>query len=104
MHDACRRASGTHFDLGDQPQGREINLRDPATTGGTVISADLIPANSEGISKWTDAQVKHAITTGIRPDGRSLVRTMAFDWYKNTSQSDLDALVAYLRTLKAAKP
>ena len=29
---------------------------------------------------------------------------MAFDWYTNIRQDDLDALVVYLRTLKAAKP
>jgi hypothetical protein len=29
---------------------------------------------------------------------------MAFDWHKNIETNDLDALVAYLRTLKAAKP
>ena len=80
--------------------GREL----PAPGGGTIVSADLTSANPDGISKWTDAQVKEAITLGIRPDGRSLVRMMAFDWYKNVSPSDLDALVAYLRTLKAVQP
>ena len=29
---------------------------------------------------------------------------MAFDWYKNIDKADLDALVAYLRTLPPAKP
>jgi hypothetical protein len=29
---------------------------------------------------------------------------MAFDWYKNISAEDLDALVAYLRRLKPAMP
>jgi hypothetical protein len=29
---------------------------------------------------------------------------MAFDWYKNISADDLDAAVAYLRTLKPAIP
>lgn len=80
--------------------GREL----PAPGGGTIISANLTSANPEGISKWTDAEVKNTITTGVRPDGRRLVRTMAFDWYTNIRQDDLDALVVYLRTLKAAKP
>jgi hypothetical protein len=29
---------------------------------------------------------------------------MAFGWYKNISADDLDALVAYLRSLKPATP
>ena len=76
----------------------------PALPEGHVISANLTPANPDGIARWTNAQVKTSITNGIRPDGRQLVRIMPFDWYKNTSQPDLDALVAYLRTLKPAKP
>lgn len=36
--------------------------------------------------------------------GMSVVRLMAFDWYKHSSSADLDALVAYLRTLKPAAP
>ena len=74
----------------------------PAFIGGTVISANLTPANEQGIAHWTDAQVKAAIQLGIRPD-RPLVLLMAFDWYKNISDADMDALVAYLRTLKPAK-
>ena len=65
--------------------GREL----PAPGGGTIISANLTSANSEGVSKWTDAEVKNTITTGVRPDGRRLVSTMAFDWYKNMRQDDL---------------
>ncbi len=68
--------------------------------GGAVItSANLTPGNPDGIAKWTDAQIKTAITEGRAPD-RPLVRYMPFDWYKNMSEEDLDALVAFLRTLK----
>ena len=74
----------------------------PAFVGGTIKSANLTPANETGIAHWTDAQIKTAIRTGMRPD-RPLVLLMAFDWYKNISDADLDALVAYLRTLKPAK-
>jgi mono/diheme cytochrome c family protein len=80
--------------------GREL----PAIPAGVVVSANLTPANPTGIAKWTDAQVKDAITGGIRPDGRRLVLLMAFDWYKHISPDDLDALVAYLRTLQPANP
>ncbi len=80
--------------------GREL----PAFPAGVVTSANLTPANPDGIAGWTDAQVRSAITTGVRPDGRHLVLLMAFDWYKNIEASDLDALVAYLRKLKPAHP
>ena len=80
--------------------GREL----PAYPAGMVSSANLTPANPDGIAHWTDAQVEDAITGGVRPDGRRLVLLMAFDWYKNVSPADLDAVVAYLRTLKPATP
>ncbi|HXQ50252.1 MAG TPA: cytochrome c [Stellaceae bacterium] len=67
--------------------------------GGIIVSANLTPGNPSGIAGWTDDQVKTAITKGERPD-RPLVRLMAFDWYQTMSQPDLDALVAFLRTLK----
>jgi mono/diheme cytochrome c family protein len=52
-----------------------------------------------GLSKWTDADIKKAITTGVRPDGGRLKPPMAYGYYKNISDEDLNAIVAYLRTL-----
>lgn len=80
--------------------GREL----PAFPSGMTVSANLTPANPAGIALWTNAQVETAMTTGVRPDGRRLVLLMAFDWYRNIDQADLNALVAYLRTLPPAKP
>jgi len=52
-----------------------------------------------GIGKWSDDDIKKAITTGVRPDGTRLKPPMAYGYYKNISAEDLNALVAYLRTL-----
>ena len=38
----------------------------------------------------------------MRPDG-PLVRLMAFDWYKNILNEDLNDLIAFLRSLKPVK-
>ena len=76
----------------------------PAFPAGMTVSANLTPANANGIAHWTNAQVETAITTGVRPDGRRLALLMAFDWYRNIDKADLDAVVVYLRTLPAAKP
>jgi mono/diheme cytochrome c family protein len=53
-----------------------------------------------GLAKYSDDDVKNAITKGVRPDGSRLMPPMAYDYYKNISAPDLDAIVAYLRTLK----
>ena len=64
---------------------------------GTSYAANITP---NGIGKWTDADIKRAITTGVRPDGVHLKPPMAYAYYKNIAANDLDAIVAYLRTLK----
>ncbi|WP_413991006.1 c-type cytochrome [Labrys okinawensis] len=69
--------------------------------GGVVItSANLTPANKNGIASWTDAQVVTALKTGQRPNGSHIVPLMAFNWYKNVNDEDYAALVAFLRDLK----
>ncbi|HUK07662.1 MAG TPA: c-type cytochrome [Stellaceae bacterium] len=80
--------------------GQEIEV---PWTGAIVLTSNLTPANPAGMARWTDQQIKTAITKGERPD-RPLAQLMAFDWYQNISDADLDALVAYLRTLKPAVP
>jgi len=69
-----------------------------------AISANLTPGNPNGIVKWTDEQVKQAITKGIRPDGSKLIPVMDFELYEHFMPEDLDAIVAYLRSLKPVPP
>lgn len=52
-----------------------------------------------GLGQWTDAQIKRAITQGISRDGRRLSPPMGFHWYEGLAAQDLDAIVAWLRTL-----
>ena len=54
---------------------------------------------SKGIGAWTDAEIKRAITQGISRDGRKLGPPMAFAWYANLRDDDLNAIVAWLRTV-----
>jgi mono/diheme cytochrome c family protein len=70
---------------------------------GESIAANLTPDKETGIGNWTDAQIKAAITQGVRPDGTKLRPPMAFGFYKNISDDDLNAIVAYLRSLKPVK-
>lgn len=71
-------------------------------TGGTVVSPNLTPANADGIASWTDAQIKTAITTGVRPNGSRIAGAMETSGYRSMTAGDLDAIVAFLRTLKPA--
>jgi mono/diheme cytochrome c family protein len=64
---------------------------------GTTVARNITPTN---LGTWLDSDIKKAITEGVRPGGERLKPPMAFGYYKNISRDDLDAIVAYLRTLK----
>lgn len=70
---------------------------------GESISANLTPDKETGLGKWTDAQIKRAISKGVRADGTKLRPPMAFRFYKNIKDEDLTAIVAYLRSLRPVK-
>lgn len=79
------------------------DLPDFAKPGALTVSRNITPDPESGIGKWSDAEIKRAITMGVRPDGTKLARTMAFDWYARIAPADLDAIVLYLRSLKPVK-
>jgi hypothetical protein len=52
-----------------------------------------------GIGDWKDAEIKTAITQGRRKDGTRLKGPMGYQYYAKMTGADLDALIAYLRTV-----
>ena len=70
-----------------------------ARGGGQVAASNITPAH---IGTWTDDQLKDAITKGVRPDGGQLAPVMDFEMYAQLTPYDLDALVAYIRSLPPA--
>lgn len=65
----------------------------------TAIAANITEDRTVGIGAWTDDEIKRAVTQGISRDGRMLLPFMAFSFYKNITDEDLDAIIVYLRTL-----
>jgi mono/diheme cytochrome c family protein len=68
---------------------------------GKSVSRNITSHKEKGIGAWSDAEIKRAITDGVRKDGSPLKPPMGFGFYKNMTEADLDALVAYLRTVPA---
>jgi mono/diheme cytochrome c family protein len=66
---------------------------------GTSVSRNITPHPEDGIGALTDEEVKRAITEGIGADGERLMPPMAYYAYANMTERDLDAVVAYLRSL-----
>ncbi len=63
---------------------------------GTSVSPNITPT---GLARYSDADLRRVITTGVRPDGSRLKPPMATSYYARMSAADLDAVVAYLRAL-----
>jgi mono/diheme cytochrome c family protein len=68
----------------------------------SALAANITQHPELGIGSWTDDEIKRAITQGISRDGRQLLPFMGFSYYAKISAGDLDAIVAYLRTLPPA--
>jgi mono/diheme cytochrome c family protein len=67
---------------------------------GTIFGANVTPDRETGVGAWTDQQLKDAITKGIERDGSKLIGPMPWPWYAKMTSEDLDAIVAYMRTMK----
>ena len=70
----------------------------PATWQGSV-SRNVTADREHGLGAWSDTEIKRAIAQGVGRDGRRMEAPMPYEWYAGIRDDDLDALVAYLRTL-----
>jgi hypothetical protein len=68
---------------------------------GKSVSRNITQSKTKGIGSWTDDEIKRAITQGISKDGGKLKPPMGFHYYSTVSADDLDAVVAWLRTVPA---
>lgn len=94
------------------PQGPNGPVMSRALSGGppmiegklfTAHPANITPDPETGIGKYSDAQLKVAIREGKRPDGSLIGPPMPFSQYRGLADADLDAIVAYLRTVPPVK-
>lgn len=89
------------------PRGRDFENRLGAGGAefpgpwGTSVSRNITSSKTKGLGGWTDAEIKQAITHGVSRDGTKLKPPMGFPLYARMTADDLDAVVAYLRTVPA---
>lgn len=97
----CRLARG----------GQGQPLFDKGLSGGMVFdepafkafAANITPDTETGIGRWTDAQLTKAIREGLRPDGSLIGPPMPIEFYRQLADSDLAAIIAYLRAQPAVR-
>src|SRR5215510_12674378 len=68
---------------------------------GVSRARNITSSKSAGIGDWSDAEIKRAITQGVRRDGTKLKPPMGYRYYAKMNDGDVDAMIAYLRTVPA---
>lgn len=85
--------------------GIGIAFTNPATNPlpGVVYPSNLTPDPNTGLGNWTDAQIATAIRAGSPRPGRDSGHLHVMSWpvYQKMSDQDVNAIVAYLRSIPA---
>jgi mono/diheme cytochrome c family protein len=80
---------------GTEGRGGE-NFGSPGNAVRTLYSRNITPA---AIGQWTDGELIRAVTAGVSKDGEPLFPIMPYPRYAQMSRADVEAIVAYVRTL-----
>ncbi len=96
----CHTPKGPNGELPGMELAGGFKVTDEAFV---AIVPNITPDPQTGIGKWTDAQIITAIREGKRPDGSIIGPPMPIGMYRNMSDSDVKAIVAYLRQVKPVK-
>lgn len=81
---------------GTQGRGGE-NFGTAGSAVRTLVSRNITPA---AIGSWSDGELIRAFTAGVNKDGEALFPIMPYMRYGKMSTEDVEAIVAYVRTLK----
>lgn len=66
---------------------------------GTPVQLWAPNITPAALGDWTDGEIIRAVTTGVSRDGRALFPIMPYLNYGRMAREDIEAIVAYLRTL-----
>jgi mono/diheme cytochrome c family protein len=100
-HSTWQRGVSDHingFSKGGRPFAPTL-VKGFASTWDGAKARNITSHKTAGIGAWSDADIKQAITQGVRPDGTRLKPPMDFASYAKMTNADLEAIVAYLRTV-----
>jgi mono/diheme cytochrome c family protein len=90
------------------PKGPTGDIMDKVFSGGLrfdeppfdVTATNITPDKDTGIGSWSDADIKKLLRTGVRPNGVNIAVIMPTGFYEIMTDNDMNAVVAYLRTVK----
>ena len=67
---------------------------------GVVYPPNITPDEETGIGLWSDRQIANAVRAGVGRHGTRRLSAMPWQGYAKLNDDDVDAIVAYLRSIK----
>jgi mono/diheme cytochrome c family protein len=95
----ARTCTGCHSSTGNLPLNGQ-NFAEGGPPIGVYYAPNLTPAH---LKEWSDGEIIRAIREGVNRNGNSLI-IMPSSAFKNLSDEDVQAVVAYLRSQPAVEP
>jgi mono/diheme cytochrome c family protein len=94
--DGCHTPRGPGgFDMSKRFSGGSQVFDEPQFT---VKGSNITPDRETGIGAWSDADIRKMMTEGVRPNGVPVAQ-MPYPFYRIMTPGDLDAVVAYMKTI-----
>jgi mono/diheme cytochrome c family protein len=90
----------SHTAPGGAPFAGGLRIETPF---GPMLSPNITPDPATGIGRWSRADFRRALHTGVNKRGQDLYPTMPFDFYTKVTRVDVDAIYDYLRTVKPVR-
>jgi mono/diheme cytochrome c family protein len=73
------------------------------TPFGYMLTSNITPDLETGIGSWSADEFYRAMHHGVNRHGQDMFPTMPYDFYTKVTRDDVDAIFAYLKTVKPAK-
>ena len=73
------------------------------TPFGYMLSPNITPDRDTGIGRWSANDFYKALHHGVNKRGQDMYPTMPYDFYTKVTRDDINAIFAYLRTLKPVR-
>ena len=89
-----------HTATGGAPYAGGLRLDTPF---GYMLTPNITPDPDTGIGRWSSADFYRALHDGVNKRNQDMYPTMPYDFYTKVTRADVDAIYAYLRTIKPVR-
>jgi mono/diheme cytochrome c family protein len=89
-----------HTAKGGAPYAGGLRLDTPF---GYMVAPNITPDPETGIGRWSANDFYRALHDGVNKRSEDMYPTMPYDFYTRVTRADIDAIFAYLRTVKPVR-